>query len=285
MGDAVAVTVTCPTCGAVWETTSRSGRTRCPNRHRVYVPAATRSRAPGASSRAVSRAPSSAPVVVTAERTVHVTTPCCRRPMIVELSDADDTSRVRLQCPCGVSWRLSELLAERTTAYDETRPTGARRSGRPRPYVSSAPVQTPRPGRSVPAPVQPAVGAAGRWSCGHEQTVATADTARQPQSSRCRQCGARGLVAQLTPGGWAPVDGAEPEQARAQTNRRPSRPVTAPRFAGVPSPSAWPAETGWQPVEDRRPQGAADPVAVPRLRSPGAVPGRRDVVPGTSPHH
>ena len=286
MGDAVAVTVTCPTCGSVWETTSRSGRTRCPNRHRVYVPAATRSAPHPSSPRAASRAPTSAPVAVTAERTVYVTTPCCMRPMIVELSETDDTSRVRLHCPCGTPWRLSELLAERTTAHDDTRPSVTRRSGCSSPYTSSAPVQSPRLEPTVPAPVQAAIGASGMWHCGHVGTLVSATTARKPAAARCRECGAVGLVAQLTPTGWAPVavEDAAPEQPRAQRDRRPSRPVVPARFAGLVSPSAWPGETGWQPVEDRRPHGPADLVAIPRLHSPGVAPGRRrDAVPGTYP--
>lgn len=232
MGDAVAVTVTCPTCGSVWETTSRSGRTRCPNRHRVYVPAATRSGPRASSPRAA-----------------------------------------------------SPTTAECITTADDTSPTDARRSRRPVPYASSAPVQSPRLDLTTPAPVRTAIGAVGRWSCGHVGTLVSATTAREPAGSRCRECGAVGLVAQLTPGGWAPVavEDAAPEQPRAETGRRPSRPVVPARFAGLVSPSAWPGETGWQPVEDRRPHGPADLVAVPRLRSSAATPGRRDVVPGTYP--
>ena len=249
MGDAVAVTVTCPTCGSVWETASRSGRTRCPNRHRVYVPAATRSGPRASSPRAASRAPTSAPAPATAER----------------ITTADDTQ---------------------DTTADDTRPTEARRSRRPVPYASSAPVQSaPIIVGAVPAPVRAAIGAVGRWSCGHVGTLVSATTAREPAGSRCRECGAVGLVAQLTPGGWAPVavEDPAPEQPRAETGRRPSRPVVPARFAGLVSPSAWPGETGWQPVEDRRPHGPADLVAVPRLRSSAATPGRRDVVPGTYP--
>ncbi len=250
MGDAVAVTVTCPTCGAVWETTSRSGRTRCPNRHRVYVPAATRSGPRASSPRAASRAPTSAPAPATTTGRTD--------------TRGDDTQ---------------------DTTADDTRPTEARRSRRPVPYASSAPVQSPRLDLTTPAPVRAAIGAVGLWSCGHEQTVATADTAREPAGSRCRECGAVGIVAQLSPTGWAPVavEDPAPEQPRAQRDRRPSRPVVPARFAGSVSPSAWPGETGWQPVEDRRPHGPADLVAIPRLRSSAATPGRRDVVPGAYP--
>ena len=242
MGDAVAVTVTCPTCGSVWETTSRSGRTRCPNRHRVYVPAATRSASRASSPREAPRAPTSAPVPATT------------------------TGRT-------------------DTRGDDTRPTVARRSRRAVPYASSAPVQSARPDLTTPASVRAAIGASGMWRCGHVATLVSATTAREPAASRCRECGATGIIAQLTPTGWAPVavEDAPPEQARAETGRRPSRPVVPPRFAGSVSPSAWSGETGWQPVEDRRPHAPADLVAVPRLRSPGVTQGRRDVVAGTYP--
>lgn len=251
-------TMTCPHCGYQWESTARSQKTRCGQcRSIVYVPASVRTANTGTRPRQVAPV---APAPVTATGRADTTT-----------TTADDGTR------------------DDDTRDDDTRPTGARRSGRHSPYVSSAPVQSPRPERTVPAPVpvpvpvQPAVGAVGLWSCGHEQTLVTVTTAREPAASRCRECGTRGLVAQRTADGWAPVEGAPPEQRRAQTERRTSRPVVPARFAGLVSPSAWPGESGWQPVEDRRRQGTADLAVVPRLRSPGAVPVRRDVVPGTFP--
>ena len=92
----------------------------------------------------------------------------------------------------------------------------------------------------------------------------------------------------MTADGWAPIvvvgDAPPEEPSRAGRDAHPSRPADPVRFAGVPSLSASLELAGWQPVEDRRPDGAPC-VPVPRYRSPWAAPGRQDLIPATYPHY
>ena len=207
--------------------------------------------------------------------------PCCGRPMTIGVAATDDPGRLRVRCPCGAAWTVLDLLdgddesddGPTDDADDEGHPDGRHdRSfpvtpSRARPYAGAAAAMAQAEAtapRQVPA-VAAAIGASGMWSCGHQGTIATAVTSRDPRASRCRECGATGLVSQLTADGWAPIGvvGDAPPEEPSRTAKRPGRVVAPARFAGAVSPSQAAGPGYWQPVEDRRP-GAAERVPVPR---------------------
>ena len=206
--------------------------------------------------------------------------PCCGRPMTIGVAATDDPGRLRVRCPCGTAWTVLDLLDgddesgdSGPTDDDDGAPTDDDRrlpvapSRRARPYAGAPTPRTPAPAtapRQVPA-VAAAIGASGMWSCGHQGTIATAVTSRDPRASRCRQCGTPGLTHQLVADGWAPLILDEvPSQRPDRAAKRPGRVVAPARFAGLVSPSAAPETLGWRPVEDRRPDGASPRVPLPR---------------------
>ena len=189
-------TMTCPHCGYQWESYARSQTSRCGRcRATVYVPAAVRNAGAGMPARPVRVAPDRRPAAPV--------------PVRSEAGTAGDT--------------------DDGAGYGPGRGPGVRRA---RPYATVT--TTPAP-TLAPASVRVIVGAVGRWRCGHVGNVLTYTTSRDPGASRCRECGAVGLVAQLTPeGGWAPL--AVEHAPDVQAPVPPA--VVVPMFAGVPSPSA-----------------------------------------------
>ena len=223
--------------------------------------------------------------------------PCCGRPMTIGVAATDDPGRLRVRCPCGTAWTVLDLLDgddesgdSGPTDDDDGAPTDDDRSfpvapsRRARPYAGAPTPRTPAPAtapRQVPA-VAAAIGASGAWSCGHQAVIASAVTARDPRASRCRECGAVGLVRQLTADGWAPLILDAPQRPD-RTAKRPGRVVAPARFAGAVSPSQAAGPGYWQPVEDRRP-GAAERVPVPRYAgAPGPIPPMQGVTTAAYP--
>ncbi len=99
---------------------------------------------------------------------------CCqitarvRVPMATD-DHAADVLATRVERTCGARHELGDVvvLADEPVPAEPRRPTPRR----PRPHVTPA----PEPVVSVVA-----IGAAGRWWCGHEARIATATTARDP---------------------------------------------------------------------------------------------------------
>ena len=283
--------MTCPQCGYQWESLARSQKSRCGRcRSIVYVPASVRNVNTGSAPRQAAptapapnvEAPSAkAPSPSRQEtETFDVRFPCCGVAATVQVDAPDDgdpdawadLAATRAQCPsCGAQHELGDVVAlddESDDEADDDDRSFRVAPSRARPYAGaptpSAPAPAPAP-RQVPA-VAAAIGASAQWSCGHQGTIASAVTARDPRASRCRECGAVGLVRQLTGDGWAPVIVDAPQRPDRPA-KRPGRVVAPVRFAGLVSPSQAPETLGWQPAEDRRP-GAAERVPLPRLGPP-----------------
>ena len=197
--------MTCPKCGYGWDSHARSQKSRCGRcKATVYVPARVRNAPTSDAPRAPAReAPTvQAPRPPRTVETFTVQLPCCgitarvRVPVPTDDDGWADVLTTRVECTCGAVHELGDVVVLDDDEHVPTEPH------RPRPYTSATGA-TPRAPEPVVSVV--AIGAAGRWSCGHEARIATATTSRDPARSRCRTCGTVGLTHQLTPEGWARI--------------------------------------------------------------------------------